>query len=398
MANTLKILYWVRKNKVNREGFAPLIVRISYQKIRIERSTGHYIKPNEWNVARQRVKGERDNAIKVNSWIKHASLKLNDLFRDALQKKDVHLPSILNYLFTKPAEDPTLLDVIKEHNISLLNRVGHDFTFSTYEKYVFTYNKVKAFIESQYHRKDIFLRDLTTRFIIEFDHYLRVENNNQHNTAVKYCLNLKKVINLCVLQGLLSNNPFRNYKTVYKDTTQVYLDAYEVGLIENARYTKPNHLLTRDLFLFQCYTGLAYTDLISLNKDEINTDCNNRHWIIKRRQKTGITSTIPLLPRAKELLEKYISIRHTKGGVFPYYSIQKYNQYLGELGDLIGINKKLSSHVGRRTFGNLALSRGISINVISKILGHSNILITQRIYALTTQSIISSEMVKWENK
>jgi integrase len=398
MANTLKILYWIRKNKANREGLAPLIVRISYLNTRVERSTGHYIKPAEWNVTRQRVKGENDSAIRINTWINHASSKLNDLFRDAIQKQDVHLPSLLNLLFTKPAEDPTLLRVLKEHNVSLLQRVGHDFTFSTYEKYVFTYNKVKAFIESQYHKKDVFLRELSTRFIIEFDHYLRVENNNQHNTAVKYCLNLKKVINSCVLKGLLSNNPFRNYKTVYKDTPQVYLDAHEVNLIENARYSKPNHLLTRDLFLFQCYTGLAYTDLISLNNDEISNDNNNRNWIIKRRQKSGIVATIPLLPRAKDLLEKYQTVQHTKSGIFPYYSIQKYNQYLGEIGDLIGLSKKLSSHVGRRTFGNLALSRGISINVISKILGHSNTLITQRIYAITTQNIISNEIMKWESK
>ena len=398
MANTLKILYWIRKNKANREGLAPLIVRISYLNTRVERSTGHYIKPAEWNVTRQRVKGENDSAIRINTWINHASSKLNDLFRDAIQKQDVHLPSLLNLLFTKPAEDPTLLRVLKEHNVSLLQRVGHDFTFSTYEKYVFTYNKVKAFIESQYHKKDVFLRELSTRFIIEFDHYLRVENNNQHNTAVKYCLNLKKVINSCVLKGLLSNNPSRNYKTVYKDTPQVYLDAHEVNLIENARYSKPNHLLTRDLFLFQCYTGLAYTDLISLNNDEISNDNNNRNWIIKRRQKSGIVATIPLLPRAKDLLEKYQTVQHTKSGIFPYYSIQKYNQYLGEIGDLIGLSKKLSSHVGRRTFGNLALSRGISINVISKILGHSNTLITQRIYAITTQNIISNEIMKWESK
>jgi integrase len=150
--------------------------------------------------------------------------------------------------------------------------------------------------------------------------------------------------------------------------------------------------------LFQCYTGLAYTDLISLNKDEISNDNNNRNWIIKRRQKSGIVATIPLLPRAKDLLKKYQTLQHTKAGIFPYYSIQKYNQYLGELGDLVGLSKKLSSHVGRRTFGNLALSRGISINVISKILGHSNTLITQRIYAITTQNIISNEIMKWESK
>jgi integrase len=212
---------------------------------------------------------------------------------------------------------------------------------------------------------------------------------------VKYCLNLKKVINLAVLEGKLAVNPFKNYKTVYKDTPQIYLEANEVILIERARLCKNNHLLVRDLFLFQCYTGLAYTDLVNLKYNDVSVDAQQRSWIIKPRQKSGIVSTIPLLPPAISLIHKYAGLKKSAGVIFPHYSIQKYNQYLVEIGDLIGLKKRLSSHVGRRTFGNLALSRGVSLNVISKILGHSNTLITQRIYAITTQNIISSEIDKW---
>jgi integrase len=230
---------------------------------------------------------------------------------------------------------------------------------------------------------------------MEFDHYLRTVDKNQHNTAVKYCINLKKVINLAVMQGIMAANPFKGYKTIYKDTPQVYLEAHEVLLIEKARIIKTNLLLTRDLFLFQCFTGLAYADLINLKFTDIRVDTQQRAWIIKPRQKSGIVSTIPLLPTAQALIHKYNLQNKTEGIIFPSYSIQKYNQYLGEIGDLIGLKKKLSSHVGRRTFGNLALSKGISINVISKILGHSNTLITQRIYAITTQKIIGNEIDKW---
>lgn len=396
MANTLKITLWVHKSKVNKAGLCPLIIRISYLKSKAERSTGFYINPSDWSTPRQLVRGKNDAAEKVNNWIKQATAQLSDYFREAVQKKQVHLPTLLNRLFTPPVDEPTLLQSILDHNAAFRERVGTDFSHSTYEKYVFTYKKVKAFIEHHYKRKDVLLRDLDTKFIIEFDHYLRVEDNNQHNTAVKYCLNLKKVINLCVLSGLIAANPFTNYKTVYKDTQQIYLEETEIRRIENARYFKSNHLLTRDLFLFQCYTGLAYTDLITLKNADIITDIDNRQWIIKRRQKSGITCTIPLLPRALEILGKYKNVKHSKAGIFPYYSIQKYNVYLTELGDLIGIEKKLSSHVGRRTFGNLALSRGISLNVISKILGHSNTIITQRIYAITTQNIISNEIGKWK--
>lgn len=395
MANALRILYWLHKAKTNKQGLAPLIIRISYNKSRAEKATGHYVNPKDWNSSKQRVKGEKETALQVNSWLDFSTARLGDLFRDALQKQEVHLPRLLNLLFSKPVEDPTLLKTLQEHNDAMLERVGHDYTHSTYEKYVFSYNKVQAFILHQYKKQDIYLSDLTTRFILEFDHYLRAIDKNKHNTAVKYCLNLKKVINLAVLQGKLNSSPFKNYKTVYKDTPQVYLEGHEVQLIENARLHKQNHLLTRDLFMFQCYTGLAYTDMVNLKINDITVDAQNRSWIIKPRQKSGITSTIPLLSSAENLIHRYTIVKSNTGSIFPHYSIQKYNQYLGEIGDLIGLKKKLSSHVGRRTFGNLALSKGISINVISKILGHSNTLITQRIYAITTQKIITTEMIKW---
>jgi integrase len=152
-------------------------------------------------------------------------------------------------------------------------------------------------------------------------------------------LNLKKVINLAVLEGKMAVNPFKNYKTVYKDTPQVYLEGHEVTLIEKARLCKNNHLLVRDLFVFQCFTGVAYTDLINLKFADITVDGQQRSWIIKPRQKSGITSTIPLLPPALELIHKYNFIKKSTGVIFPHYSIQKYNQYLGEIGDLIGLKK-----------------------------------------------------------
>jgi integrase len=176
---------------------------------------------------------------------------------------------------------------------------------------------------------------------------------------------------------------------------QVYLNEEEVLAIENVILEKPKHKLTRDLFLFQCSTGLAYTDLVNMNHEDISIDGLGRKWIVKQRQKSGITSTIPLLPKAVELIEKYNPDKKRNGNLFPHYSIQKYNEYIAEIGVAAGITKRLSSHVARRTFGNIALTRGISLNVISKILGHSNTLITQRIYAITTQNIITKEIEKW---
>lgn len=286
-----------------------------------------------------------------------------------------------------------LLAVIKIFVSELKKRVGNDYTYSTYEKYVFTEKKIRSFLKWK-GKNDIFLKDLTIEFIVDFDHYLRTVDKNQHNTAVKYCINLKRIINDCVLRDYLTRNPFQLYKTRYKFVFPIFLNEDEVNHIQTLSLKNRSHVFVRDLFIFQCYTGLSYTDLASLSKNDI-TERENRLWIIKARQKTGIISVIPLLPQALDLIEKYSKNNQPINCIFPSYSIQKYNHYLSKIGQEAGLTKRLSSHVGRRTFGNLALTRGISINVISKILGHSSTVITEKIYALTSASIISAEMDKW---
>jgi len=370
------------------------MLRLSFQNKRVDKATGYYVDPVQWNKSRQRLKGNKDISHEINEWIDSIIVKMANIMRE-LEDDNLHLPSIIEKLFAKMVEEPTILKTIDSHVKELKERVGKDYTFSTYEKYVFTQNKVTAFIKAM-NKKDILLRDITTKFIIEFDNYLRTNDNNKNNTAVKYCLNLKRILNVAVLKGLLPANPFNKYKTVYKDTSQIYLSEAEVGAIEQANLVKKQHTLSRDLFIFQCNTGLAYTDMISLNHNDISEDQNGKKWIIKERQKTGITSTIPLLPRAILILKKYQNYTRNSETLLPHYSIQKYNQYIAEIGKIAKISKKLSSHVGRRTFGNIALSKGVSLNVISKILGHSNTIITQRIYAITTQNIISQEIEKLE--
>jgi integrase len=396
MANTIKVLFWLHRSKKNKEGLVPLMLRLSFQNKKVDKATGYYIDPDQWSVDKQKAKGNKGFSALINEWIDSTTAKISNIYRTEAQKDNLYLPSILEALFAKHKNEPTLLKVMQEHNEQLLLRVGKDCSYSTYEKYGFTYNKVKAFIGTSLKKKDILLRDITTKFIMDFDHYLRVHDNNQHNTAVKYCLNLKRILNVAVMQDLLPKNPLNAHKTVYKDTPQIYLSEKEVNAIEQVSLIKPSHLLVRDLFLLQCNTGLAYTDMTSLKLQDVSIDEKGRKWIIKARQKSGIISTIPLLSKTVEIIEKYKNSTKRENCLFPHYSIQKYNQYIGEVGQIAGINKKLSSHVGRRTFGNIGLAKGLSLNVISKILGHANTLITQRIYAITTQNIISKEIEKWE--
>jgi integrase len=227
-----------------------------------------------------------------------------------------------------------------------------------------------------------------------FDHYLRTRDGNKHNMAVKYCLNLKRIINVAVLKGWMVANPLNAYKTIYNDTPQVYLDEKEVETLRTFPVPKAKYQLALDLFLFQAHTGVAYTDLCNLTPGDIS-EVDKQRWIIKARQKTEVVATIPILKESAELIEKFADHKKRGKHLFPTISIQKYNQYLAEIGVLAGLEKRLSSHVCRRTLGNIALAKGISLNVISKILGHSNTLVTHRIYTITTQCIILCEISKW---
>ena len=266
MANTIKMLLWLHKSKTNQDGKAPLILRLSFQTQRSEKSTGYYLNPKDWNSARQRSRGNSNEAIEINKRIDDLVTKLSILARRDDNDKNVYLPLIITQLFATSVEEPMLLKYMKEHNEKLKERVGKDFALSTYEKYVFTYNKLEAFVVSTFKRKDILLRELQTKFIMDFDHYLRVNDLNQHNTAVKYCVNLKRVLNVAVMEGLLEKSTLNKYKTVYKDTPQIYLSEAEVQAIEFTDLKKSSHKLVRDLFIFQCYTGLAFTDMAKLKR------------------------------------------------------------------------------------------------------------------------------------
>ena len=187
MANKIKVLFWLRRNKINKEGLMPLMLRLSFQNRRADKATGYYVNPNDWNGSKQRLKSKTETAKQVNEWIDETMVKIADGFREEIKGNNtVHLPSLMDGLFADAKEEPSLLKLIIEHNNQIKARVNKGFSFSTYEKYVFTYDKVKAFIQKHLKKPDILLRDINTKFIMDFDQYLRTHDSNQHNTAVKW--------------------------------------------------------------------------------------------------------------------------------------------------------------------------------------------------------------------
>jgi integrase/recombinase XerD len=216
---------------------------------------------------------------------------------------------------------------------------------------------------------------------------------------MKQLQRLKKVFNWGVNYGWISKTPFSNYKIKFKPYDKVILTAEELEKVENLKGLSPKLEMTRDAFIFSCYTGLAYVDLRQLTKDNIIIGVDGNPWIITRRKKTDIKARIPLLPKALALIEKYKDHRKLKDGqVIPIYSNQKTNDYLKEIANKAEISKPLSFHCGRHIFATvITLANGVPIETVSKALGHTDIRTTQ-VYARVLDEKIAKDFGILKNK
>ena len=228
-----------------------------------------------------------------------------ELFNAMLKERDINLDILIDRFFGKDINNSTLLELVEYHNKDFESRIGTDYAFSTFEKYDILNRKLQVFIPEVYGKKDLRLRDLTPKFMADFDYYLKTHDKNEANTATKYLKNLKKILNVGVENGWLEENPFRNYKATYKDVERVYLTRTELALIEKKTFSLKRLEIVKDLFLFQCYTGLAYSDMAKLTAGHISPGIDGHKWIITRRRKTDVRAAIPLLPKAEELVSKY---------------------------------------------------------------------------------------------
>ena len=205
------------------------------------------------------------------------------------------------------------------------------------------------------------------------------------NTAIHKMKTLKKILKIAVEEGYIRTMPV---KLKLKADPLIYepLTVEEIRRIRQKEFKTKRMEQVRDCFVFACYSGLAFTDLKNLSERDLLVDESGKEWIIKPRQKTKIISHIPLLPVAKEIWEKY-------NYQLPIPSNQKYNAYLHEIGAVCGINKNLHSHLARHTFATILLNSGVDLVSVSKILGHSNSRITEKVYAkMMPETIMKSEL------
>lgn len=391
--SSFSILFSIRESKARKNGNTPIEVTITVNGERCSFSTGKQIKVTSWDKNRQLVKGKDEEATSLNNYLKSVRAKLYEKEAELLDRGFIITAQLLYDAYFDKVEclkERSLLSVLEEHNTERKAMVGKTVAPATYWIFEYTGRLLREFILKKYNREDLYLRELNIGFIQGFHSFLLSEKKMGQNSCTKHLKFLKKLLNLAVANSYISYNPVNAYKVEREPVEVDFLDEEELRKIINFDTPIPRFEKARDFFLFGCFTGLSYIDIKILAPEHFEKDSAGRIWIKKRRIKTGILSRIPLLPIAKLILDKY------KGGekLLPIQDPADINKYLKDIAILCGINKRICFHTSRHTFAStVTLANNISLEVVSKMLGHTNTRMTAH-YAKLIDKCIGEQMDK----
>ena len=391
--SSFSILFSIRESKARKNGNTPIEVTITINGERCSFSTGKQIKVTSWDKNRQLVKGKDEEATSLNNYLKSVRAKLYEKETELLDRGFIITAQLLYDAYFDKVEclkERSLLSVLEEHNTERKAMVGKTVAPATYWIFEYTGRLLREFILKKYNREDLYLRELNIGFIQGFHSFLLSEKKMGQNSCTKHLKFLKKLLNLAVANSYISYNPVNAYKVEREPVEVDFLDEEELRKIINFDTPIPRFEKARDFFLFGCFTGLSYIDIKTLAPEHFEKDSAGRIWIKKRRIKTGILSRIPLLPIAKLILDKY------KGGekLLPIQDPADINKYLKDIAILCGINKRICFHTSRHTFAStVTLANNISLEVVSKMLGHTNTRMTAH-YAKLIDKCIGEQMDK----
>ena len=395
MKNSFSLLYYLKKRATQENCALPIYLRITVDGQRAEAATGRKCDPSRWNVVAGRGIGMKEDMRTLNAYLEVLQAKAYQGLQRLLQQgEEVTAIRIRDYLIGKEDKTRTVLGIFAEHNRKIAALVGREYAAGTLERYQTSLRHTRNFIQWKYRVSDIDIRKVDHSFVTEYEFYLRSVRKCGNNSAVKYIKNFGKIIRICIANGWLDKDPFRNYTSRLKKVERPFLNKEELDKITVKEFGAERLEQVRDIFLFCCYTGLAYADVQKLSRNSIRPGVDGLDWIFVKRTKTGTPTSVPLLPEALNILKRYEvhpqSLNNNR--LLPVSSNQKMNAYLKEIADVCGINKKITFHVARHTFATtVTLLNGVSIESVSKMLGHTNIKTTQH-YARILDIKISEDM------
>lgn len=392
---TFAVLFYIKKARIGKLGETPILARITLNGVRAEFQLKRKVKPEQWDSAKERVNGKGSIVEEINNYLTGVRATIFNIHQEIeMSGREITADLLKRRFLGMGTSQKTLLELFDEHNKKMNALVGKEFSQKTADRYETTYKHLSEFMQRQLHRKDVAISEVNYQFITDFDVFLQTTKGCIHNSAIKHLKALKKVVRIALVNEWIKRNPFENYKLREDPVEKDFLTKEELERIIKKKMTIQRLDVVRDIFVFCCYTSLSYIDVKLLTPEHLSKDNRGQLWIRKSRQKTRNMCLIPLLPPALEIIEKYKEhpVCQTENVVLPVPSNQRLNSYLQEIADICRIRKKITMHVARHTFATtVALANGVSLETLSKVMGHNNIRSTQ-IYARITDTKISNEM------
>lgn len=403
--HTFSILFWINKSKTN-NGTAPIYVRITVNGKRAELSIKRNITPEKWNAKSESAKGNTEESRTLNSYIGLVRGNIERHYNQMVANDEIITAETIKNKYTGFYERKrTLIEAFDYHNKMMESQVETgEIVESTLYKYNCTKSRLIDFMKYKYNRSDMALVELSHKFALDFEFYLKVETKIIHNSAMKYVKQLKKVVSFAIANEWVDKHPFISFKCTIKDVEREFLTKEELETLMYAKFSDTQLERTRDVFMFQCYTGYAYAEVSRINRDHLQTGIDGSMWCSIQRQKTkGKTtkkSNVPLLPIPMQIIEKYRDDLECqiKGTAMPVDTNSNFNLKLKRIAKICGIQKDITTHMGRHTFATtVTLANGVPIESVSSMLGHSEIRTTQ-IYAKVIESKVSEDMQRLKEK
>ena len=385
MRSTFKVLFYVNGSK-EKNGIVPIMGRVTINGSVAQFSCKCSIPKELWDAKGNRAKGKSKEARDINLSLDNIKAQIIKHYQRLSDRKAfVTADMVRNAYQGIGTEYETLLGAFDKDNESFKKRIGIDRALSSYQVRVRARNHLASFIRKNYKRSDISMLELTPDFIKEYEIYLSTDAGLHNGSVWSNCMWLKTIVAKAHYNGLTSRNPFAQYRVNQNIKDRAYLTEDEIKAVMTHEFTDGKLAYIRDLFVFASFTALSFVDIKELTTDDI-VDVNGEKWILSKRHKTKVPFQVKLLDIPLQIIKRYESFQENKF-IFPdlnYWSICK---PLKRMIHECGIEKPISFHCSRHGFATLALIKGMPIESVSKILGHTNIVTTQKYAKVTTEKI-----------
>lgn len=396
MRTHVSILFYLKYGSPAKDGKLPLMCRISIDGKSTSFSCKRRLSPEHWDASAGMLSAEDPESERINQEMEELKKQLLSDYSGILREYGPVSPATLkDYTLGEPSRQEMLLYVFNRHNEDFEKMVGHGRSRRSLRRYETVYRHLRDFLRKRYQLADIRFNHITLNLITAFESYLRVDKGFKTNTVWVYMTTFKHILTLARANGVMRSDPFVGYKNRFEQVDRGYLTEEELRTLMLFPVSDGTERLVRDLFVFAAFTGLSYSDIKALRWDNVRPMFDGNTWIITRRRKTRTPSNLRLLDIPLGILERQGD--HTRETVFRIPSNNCCNEYLIALGQKCGIRTRLTFHIGRHTFATLSLSKGVPIETVSSILGHTSIRTTQ-IYAKITNQKISEDMAALAEK